>query len=436
MKAPLGFLLTLIIALAYPVCAQERKTQDRRITQVPTSSSSETKRVALVIGNSAYAIGPLKNPVNDARAMRDALLDLGFEVTYHENLTQKNMKLAIRAFGKKINGGAVGLFYFAGHGVQVNGQNFLIPVDSIPNSEDEVEFEAVRADEILAQMARAENGMNIVILDACRNNPFARNFRSTSEGLARMNAPTGTIIAYATAPGSVASDGAGTNNSIYTQALLRYMRMPGLSIEEVFKRVRIAVRETTQKKQTPWEESSLTGDFYFRETVKTVSSGELVSPSVTPPAVATSPANAPTSVAENLHPVPSILDQATSSNFSLNVPFPTATATIFFGAGRTLLSAQAKAELDQMAKVVLSSKDYVLEIWGYAARTGNDDATRRLSERRADAVVRYFIENHSIPMQRIINRGGLGALLTTITGRERGQSRGVVVNVLTKRNGL
>jgi hypothetical protein len=157
--------------------------------------------------------------------------------------------------------------------VQVKGQNYLIPVGATITSEEEVEYEAVDAGFILAQMEAALNPMNIVILDACRNNPFARSFRSGAQGLAQMEAPSGTWIAYATAPGSVASDGSG-RNGLYTQELLRHMRTPGLSIEEVFKRVRISVRNSTQNKQTPWETSSLTGDFYFARLNTTVSSSD------------------------------------------------------------------------------------------------------------------------------------------------------------------
>ena len=167
-----------------------------------------------------------------------------------------------REFGEKIRGAAVGLFYYAGHGVQVTGENYLVPVDAKVESEQDVEYECVKAGFALAQMDAARNSMNIVILDACRNNPFARSFRSESKGLAQMDAPSGTLIAYATAPGSVASDGSG-RNGLYTQELLKQMRTSGLGIEDVFKRVRISVRAATQQKQTPWESSSLVGDFYF-----------------------------------------------------------------------------------------------------------------------------------------------------------------------------
>jgi hypothetical protein len=180
------------------------------------------------------------------------------------------MKRAIRSFGEQLRGSdGIGLFYYAGHGVQVKGVNYLIPVGATVNTEEEVEYEGIDVGLVLAQMESAKNKLNIVILDACRNNPFARSFRSADKGLASIDAPSGTLLAYSTAPGSVASDGTG-RNGLYTQELLKQMQTSGLSIEDVFKRVRVSVRGLTQDKQTPWESSSLTGDFYFAG-IKTVS---------------------------------------------------------------------------------------------------------------------------------------------------------------------
>ena len=164
--------------------------------------------------------------------------------------------------GKKIQAGGVGLFFYAGHGMQVKGKNYLIPVGADITAEDEIPDEAVEADLILRKMESARNGMNVVILDACRNNPYARSFRSSATGLARMNAPKGTLIAYSTGPGSVAADGDG-RNSPYTKHLLTQMQVPGQSIEQTFKRVRMGVLTDTGDKQTPWESSSLVGDFWF-----------------------------------------------------------------------------------------------------------------------------------------------------------------------------
>lgn len=238
------------------------QAQDRQLRQ---SDADKQNRLALVIGNGSYTNSPLRNPVNDASDVARELKTLGFEVLSYTNLNQNEMKRAVREFGKKLkDNGGIGLFYYAGHGVQVKGVNYLIPVDAQAGSEEEVEYESVEAGFVLAQMEAAGNSLNIVILDACRNNPFARSYRSADKGLAQMNAPSGTLIAYSTAPGSVAADGTG-ENGVYTAELLKQMKMPNLSIEDVFKQVRIAVRSQTQNKQTPWESSSLIGNFYFSQ---------------------------------------------------------------------------------------------------------------------------------------------------------------------------
>ncbi|MCW0236559.1 MAG: caspase family protein [Ferrovibrio sp.] len=221
------------------------------------------QRLALVIGNNAYSDGVLKNPINDARAMAATLRDLGFEVSKLENADRSSMQRAVVEFGRKLNENTVGLFYFAGHGMQVRGSNYLIPVKASIQSEDEVEVDGVDVAYVMARMATAKNQFNIVILDACRNNPFQRSFRSVSNGLAAISAPTGTLIAYATAPGSVASDG-DASNGIYTSELVQAMRRPGISMEEAFKQARGGVIARTQGKQTPWESSSVVGHFSFK----------------------------------------------------------------------------------------------------------------------------------------------------------------------------
>ena len=221
------------------------------------------RRVALVVGNNNYETSPLLNPVNDARDIAQALDELKFEVNYQSNLSYKEMKSAIREFGLQMKNGEVGLFYYAGHAVQVNGRNYLIPVDARIKDESEVTEGAIDISLVLSQMKIAQSPMNIVILDACRNNPFPPKYHSVSKSLMPMDAPPGTLIAFATAPGSEAWDGKG-RNSVYTRELLKSMRTTGLSIEEVFKNVRVSVQRQTQGKQTPWESSSLTGEFFFR----------------------------------------------------------------------------------------------------------------------------------------------------------------------------
>ncbi len=221
-----------------------------------------TNRLALVIGNSNYQVGALANPANDAKAMAQSLRETGFEVLQYTNLNKRELEESLRAFGNKIQRGSVALFYFAGHGVQVKGVNYLVPIGARLEKEGDAEYEAVDAGRIMNELESAGSRLNIVILDACRNNPFVQRVRSLSRGLAVMNAPSGTVVAYATGPGEVASDGDG-KNGLYTQELLRYMHEPNLKIEEVLKRTRIAVKEKTNGQQVPWENTSLDGDFYF-----------------------------------------------------------------------------------------------------------------------------------------------------------------------------
>jgi uncharacterized caspase-like protein len=255
-----GFLLMAILLAARHelTCAAETTAN-----AAANRGSIAERRLALVIGNGAYASAPLRNSVNDANDFSAALVDSGFEVTRLENATLRELRAALRDFGDKLKKqGGVGLFYFAGHGVQVRGRNYLVPVGSEIEREDEVEFESLDANLVLEKLDSAGNRFNIVILDACRNNPFARSFRSSTQGLAQMDAPSGTVVAFATSPGSVASDGAG-RNGLYSQHLIESVRRPGLKIEEVFKQVRAAVRRDSNGKQTPWESTSLEGDFYF-----------------------------------------------------------------------------------------------------------------------------------------------------------------------------
>ena len=226
------------------------------------------RRVALVVGNNAYPSAPLLNPVNDARAMAATLQLVGFTVILKTNARQADMLAALRDFGNRLkDGGAgtAGLFYFAGHGMQIKGRNFLVPIGANIEHEDEVSYQSLDAQAVMDKMESAGNGTNIVILDACRDNPFLRSFRSGRQGLTQMDAPVGTLVAFSTAPGSVASDGLkGGNNGLYTSHLLSAIQRPGLKVEDVFKQVRAAVLRDSQNKQVPWESSSLVGDFYFK----------------------------------------------------------------------------------------------------------------------------------------------------------------------------
>ncbi|MFM7346294.1 MAG: caspase family protein [Tagaea sp.] len=224
--------------------------------------ASAAKKVALVIGNGAYTEAPLRNPVNDARAVARQLRAKGFDVLLRENVTKTQFGDAVADFGEKLAAGDTALFFYAGHGMQVQGRNYLLPVDARITSEQRVRLEAMDVEAILDQAAAARAAVSLVILDACRNNPFERRFRSTGGGLAQINAPEGTLIAYATAPGRVAADGDG-DNGLYTQEFLKALAEPGLKVEEVFKQVRINVARASGGAQIPWEASSLTGDFFF-----------------------------------------------------------------------------------------------------------------------------------------------------------------------------
>jgi uncharacterized caspase-like protein len=227
------------------------------------------RRVALVIGNGAYAQTPLPNTINDAQAMADVLSRLGFKVTTKLNVTQHEMEYAIIDFGRELQKGGVSLFYYAGHAVQVRGQNFMIPIGAKISVEDHVQPESVDINKVIGRMAGARNKLNIVILDACRDNPFGDTFNFYSEGLAQTRAPAGTYIAYAAAPGEVAFDGTGPH-SFYTGALVKALEIRGIPIEETFKHVSAAVREETHKMQTPWTLSSFAGEFYFNPTASEV----------------------------------------------------------------------------------------------------------------------------------------------------------------------
>ena len=244
---------------------------DKRLIEYTVAridASYTEKRLALVIGNSNYIHGnTLSNPVNDAIAIRQALTDLGFKVLYNVNADQKTMKRAMDEFGELLKNYTVGLFYYAGHGIQVKGNNYLIPVDAALKVEQDVDYDCIDAGRLLGKMEAAGTTTNIVILDACRNNPFERQWSGRASGqgngLAFMNAPSGSIIAYATSPGKTASDGTGMNG-LYTSAILEYIKVPGLSIEEFFKNVRTKVERNSNRTQTPWESTSLKGNFYFR----------------------------------------------------------------------------------------------------------------------------------------------------------------------------
>ncbi len=218
-------------------------------------------KLALVLGNSKYANLPvLLNPANDARLLSENLQKLGFTVTSQTDQSQSQMKASIAQFTQSVSAAGpetIALLYYAGHGVQIDGTNYLIPVDANVNSAGDVVLGAVSANDLLKTLELANAKVNVLVLDACRNNPFKSNTRGVSRGLARVEAPPGSIVAYATAPGQVAADGDG-NNSPYAEALTKNLATPGLPLESVFRQVRIEVSEKTTGAQVPWEETSLT----------------------------------------------------------------------------------------------------------------------------------------------------------------------------------
>lgn len=235
---------------------------------IAAAAASTGPRLALIIGNSEYGssgLSRLPNPVNDADAMAQVLTQLGFDVQVVKNADQKSMKRAIANFGERLRAAgssATSLFFYAGHGIQSRGINYLVPVGAKIRAEADVDIESVAAEGVLAQMEEAGTRTNIVILDACRNMPLSRAFRSAGRGLAPMDAPNGTFIAYSTAPGSVAEDGLGANSPFVT-ALLQNIGRRGEPIEAIFRDVRRTVLTTTEGHQRPWDASSLIAPFYF-----------------------------------------------------------------------------------------------------------------------------------------------------------------------------
>ncbi|WP_198599266.1 caspase family protein [Vibrio sp. 10N.261.55.A7] len=227
-----------------------------------SSWASGGDRQALIIGNANYQIGALKNPVNDAKALAGSLEKLGFSVTLLTDADKRKMQQAIRSYSKSLKPDDVNLFYYAGHGVQQENRNYLIPLSAQIETAADVEYESVMLDFVLDTFAQAKNRQNIILLDACRNNPYKSESRGLRRGLAQTDGPKGTFIAYATAPGAVALDGQG-EHGVFTGALLEHIDQQGLSLEQVFKQTLAQVNKETQGKQVPWISSSFYEDFYF-----------------------------------------------------------------------------------------------------------------------------------------------------------------------------
>lgn len=237
------------------------------------SASVATERMALVIGNNAYEHSSrLVNPRNDAEAMADKLAASGFSVSKLLDGSQEQMETALQQFSSSLNRQSTALVYYAGHGIQVNGETYLLPVDAKADAPERLKYEAVNLNMVLDLMERSGEGagLKVIILDACRENPFGRSWRgsrsaadSPHAGLAApASTPPGTILAFATDPGRVASDGRG-NNSPYTQGLLEHLFTPGLDIDSALRRVGASVQTMTHQMQNPWRNSNFNGEFAF-----------------------------------------------------------------------------------------------------------------------------------------------------------------------------
>lgn len=257
-----------------------RPSASQAIPNAPQNISPDAlflgQRTALVMGNSKYRRGALLNPVNDARAMAIELRKSGFQVIAVEDAGLDRMNSAIEEFGRAIKRGGVALVFYAGHGMQVNGENYLIPIDADLKKETDIQSKTLNLGLILTKLEDAKSQVNVVVLDACRDNPFARSWRSAGKGgLASIDAPTGTVIAFATAPGKTAADGSGANG-LFTTHFLRQLRIPNQKLEDVLKNTRKGVAAESQNEQIPWDSSSLTGDFYFKvsNSVMTAKAGQ------------------------------------------------------------------------------------------------------------------------------------------------------------------
>ena len=251
------------------------------LTTAPAVGAAQN-RVALVIGNADYLAAPLKNPENDARDMAAKLEQVGFDVVLRENLKIRDIGSALREFRARLSPGDEALFFYAGHGLQVKGINYLPAVDAEIKTEEDLPFQSLNVNQVLEIMDDARTRLNLVFLDACRNNPYSRRFRSTAGGLAKINAPSGTLISFATRPGSIAADGDG-RNGLFTEHLLQEMDAPNVPIESVLKRVVSGVKRATDGAQEPWLEGSIEGEFYFVAATKAQAGVPAVALAAAPP---------------------------------------------------------------------------------------------------------------------------------------------------------
>lgn len=318
----LGYLTitTTILSVAMWMSPEQGKFLPfKGINQAVTQNSlnlQQQQRIALVIGNANYTVGKLKTPLNDATDMANALKELGFEVILLKDSSKRQMDDALDQFTTRINQGYVGLFYYAGHGMEVEGENYLIPVNAQIKYKKDVEYESMPLGKILGRMEDAGNRINIVILDACRDNPFRKFWRSSSRGLtAPLQAVSGTLIAFATAPGKVASDGTG-RNGLFTSYLLKYIKTPNMEVDLMLRKVRSDVAQNTNNYQVPWTSSSLIGEFAFNQKTETTPPPVTSSPVPKPsPSIAVVPTPKPTP-SSVLKPGTTLISRSTGVNYT------------------------------------------------------------------------------------------------------------------------
>ena len=262
MKCLLVKIASVLAVLAFwPAQVLSQTQTSKANAESENSVSSQSQRVALVIGNSAYPSRPLKNTLNDVRDVAKSLKLVGFDVVYRENLSIRGIGSALREFKSKLRKGSVALFYYAGHGVQLRGENYFLATDALVEHEEDLPNQSLSLKQLMEVLEESKAELSLLFLDACRDNPFSLRSRSVGRGLASVNAPSGVLISYSTRPGAVADDGVG-RNGVYTGELLNFLHSK-LPIEQVVKKVTMNVKQLTRGRQEPWSEGSISGDFCF-----------------------------------------------------------------------------------------------------------------------------------------------------------------------------
>jgi outer membrane protein OmpA-like peptidoglycan-associated protein len=366
--------------------------------------------VALVIGNGAYSNVPnLRNSANDARELAKVLRRLNFEVVEGIDLDQRDTLARLTDFVVKLDGAKIGLFYFAGHGLQIDERNYLLPVDAKFKQRAEVPYQTISLDDVVASMESASTA-RIILIDACRNNPLAQRLTKAAnasrglragQGLAQTVATSGSLIAFATAPGELADDG-DSIHSPFTEALVRYLPQPGLEIRQVLSRVRSQVVDETAGMQVPWDSSSLLGDLYLVPLERT----ELRPEAIAPPAEKPLPEVIEAELPPERAPVRT-RSLTAGTGMAGTEGSGLVNLSIAFAAGSAELSPAGRGQLDQLGAAIQHPvlRDRHFRVAGFTDARGNAEANKRLSEARADAVVNYLVERHGIAPDRLYAEG-------------------------------